>query len=302
LTENTAFRSGFVAVAGRTNVGKSTLLNALVGQKLSIVSDKPQTTRNIIRLIRTTDTSQMVFLDAPGFHRSHNRLSEYMDEAAEGALRDVDVILFLVEEDMAIGKGDMRILEALKDAECPVILVINKIDRIKREEVLKTIEMYSRYDWIDDIVPISARKNINIDTLVEVIESHLPEGPMFFPEDMVTDKNERFFVSEILREKILRLLSDEIPHGVAVEIQSMEERGNIMDIEAVIYCEKKTHKAIIIGKGGEMLKRIATKARTDMEELTGMKVALNVWVKVRDDWRDRESSLREFGYENEEDL
>ena len=302
MTENTAFRSGFVAVAGRTNVGKSTLLNALVGQKLSIVSDKPQTTRNIIRLIRTTDTSQMVFLDAPGFHRSHNRLSEYMDEAAEGALRDVDVILFLVEEDMAIGKGDMRILEALKDAECPVILVINKIDRIKREEVLKKIEMYSRYDWIDDIVPISARKNINIDTLVEVIESHLPEGPMFFPEDMVTDKNERFFVSEILREKILRLLSDEIPHGVAVEIQSMEERGNIMDIEAVIYCEKKTHKAIIIGKGGEMLKRIATKARTDMEELTGMKVALNVWVKVRDDWRDRESSLREFGYENEEDL
>ncbi|MBQ1465410.1 MAG: GTPase Era [Eubacteriaceae bacterium] len=291
------FRSGFVAVAGRTNVGKSTLLNALVGQKLSIVSDKPQTTRNIIRLIRTTQRSQMVFLDAPGLHRSHNRLSEYMDEAALSTLRDVDVILFLVEEDMAIGRGDMRILETLADPPCPVILVINKIDRIKREEVLRKIEMYSSYPQISEIVPVSARKKINIDTLVEVIEKYLPEGEPFFPEDMVTDRSERFFVSEILREKILRMLSDEIPHGVAVEISKMQERGNILDIEAVIYCEKKSHKAIIIGKGGEMLKRIASRARVDMEEMTDMKVNLDVWVKVRDDWREKEYDLKEFGYD-----
>ena len=294
-----AFRSGFVAVAGRTNVGKSTLLNALVGQKLSIVSDKPQTTRNIIRLIRTTDTSQMVFLDAPGLHRSRNRLSEYMDEAALSTLRDVDVILFLVEEDMAIGRGDMRILETLADPPCPVILVINKIDRIKREEVLRKIEMYTSYPQISEIVPVSARKKINIDTLVEVIEKYLPEGEPFFPEDMVTDRSERFFVSEILREKILRMLSDEIPHGVAVEISKMQERGNILDIEAVIYCEKKSHKAIIIGKGGEMLKRIASRARVDMEEMTDMKVNLDVWVKVRDDWREKEYDLKEFGYDQE---
>lgn len=294
------FKSGFIAVAGRTNVGKSTLLNALVGQKLSIVSDKPQTTRNIIRLVRTSDRSQMVFLDAPGFHKPKNKLGTFMTDVADSSLNDVDVVLFLVEEDISIGPGDRRILERLKDAQTPVILVINKIDKVKREEILKKIEMYSQYDWIDEIVPVSAYKGINIDTLVEVIEKYLPVGPRFFPDDVVTDRTEKFFTAEILREKILRLLNDEIPHGIAVEITKMSERGNILDVDAEIYCEKKSHKAIIIGKNGEMLKRIATKARLDIEELTDMKVNLNVWVKVKSDWRERDYDLKEFGYIKDE--
>lgn len=294
------FKSGFIAVAGRTNVGKSTLLNALVGQKLSIVSDKPQTTRNIIRLVRTSERSQMVFLDAPGFHKPKNKLGTFMTDVADSSLNDVDVVLFLVEEDISIGPGDRRILERLKDAQTPVILVINKIDKVKREEILKKIEMYSQYDWIDEIVPVSAYKGINIDTLVEVIEKYLPVGPRFFPDDVVTDRTEKFFTAEILREKILRLLNDEIPHGIAVEITKMSERGNILDVDAEIYCEKKSHKAIIIGKNGEMLKRIATKARLDIEELTDMKVNLNVWVKVKSDWRERDYDLKEFGYIKDE--
>ncbi len=296
------FKSGFVAVAGRTNVGKSTLLNALVGQKISIVSDKPQTTRNIIRLIRTTETSQMAFLDAPGFHKPKNKLGNFMTESADNSLNDVDVILFLVEDDCAIGPGDRRILDRLKGVETPVILVINKIDRGPREEVLKKIEMYAKYDFINEIVPVSAAKNINLDTLVEVIEKYLPEGPEFFPEDMVTDRTERFIVSEIIREKLLRSLSDEIPHGIAVEVTKMKERGNILDVEADIFCEKKSHKAIIIGKNGETLKRIATRARLDIEELTDMKVNLNVWVKIRDDWRDNSPALKELGYTQEENI
>lgn len=294
------FKSGFIAVAGRTNVGKSTLLNALVGQKLSIVSDKPQTTRNIIRLVRTSERSQMVFLDAPGFHKPKNKLGTFMTDVADNSLNDVDVVLFLVEEDISIGPGDRRILERLKNAQTPVILVINKIDKVKREEILKKIEMYSQYEWIDEIVPVSAYKGINIDTLVEVIEKYLPVGPRFFPDDVVTDRTEKFFTAEILREKILRLLNDEIPHGIAVEITKMSERGNILDVDAEIYCEKKSHKAIIIGKNGEMLKRIATKARLDIEELTDMKVNLNVWVKVKSDWRERDYDLKEFGYIKDE--
>lgn len=294
------FKSGFIAVAGRTNVGKSTLLNSLVGQKLSIVSDKPQTTRNIIRLVRTSERSQMVFLDAPGFHKPKNKLGTFMTDVADSSLNDVDVVLFLVEEDISIGPGDRRILERLKNAQTPVILVINKIDKVKREEILKKIEMYSQYEWIDEIVPVSAYKGINIDTLVEVIEKYLPVGPRFFPDDVVTDRTEKFFTAEILREKILRLLNDEIPHGIAVEITKMSERGNILDVDAEIYCEKKSHKAIIIGKNGEMLKRIATKARLDIEELTDMKVNLNVWVKVKSDWRERDYDLKEFGYIKDE--
>lgn len=294
------FKSGFVAVAGRTNVGKSTLLNALVGQKLSIVSDKPQTTRNIIRLVRTTDTSQMVFLDAPGFHKPKNKLGTFMTDVADSSLNDVDMVLFLVEEDLAIGPGDRRILERLKETDTPVILVINKIDKVKREEILQKIDMYSKYEWIDEIVPVSAYKQINIDTLVEVIEKYLPIGPRFFPDDVLTDRTERFFTAEILREKILRMINDEIPHGIAVEIKKMSERGNILDIDAEIYCEKKSHKAIIIGKNGEMLKKIATKARIDIEELTDMKVNLNVWVKVKNDWRERDYDLKEFGYIKDE--
>ncbi|NLW70109.1 MAG: GTPase Era [Eubacteriaceae bacterium] len=296
------FKSGFIAVAGRTNVGKSTILNALVGQKLSIVSDKPQTTRNIIRMIRTTESSQMIFLDAPGFHKPRTRLGEYMDEAALSSLNDVDLILFVVEEDIAIGPGDRHILQTLEGSSAPVILVINKIDKGPRENVLKKIELYKDYEFIREIVPVSANKNINLDTLIEVIEKYLPLGPRYFPEDMVTDRAERFTVSELIREKMLICLKEEVPHGTAVSIEKMTQRGNIYDIEAVIYCEKKSHKGIIIGRGGEMLKRIATLARRDLEYLLDMKVNLNVWVKLREDWTDNLSDLKNLGYsgENEE--
>ncbi len=292
------FKSGFIAVVGRTNVGKSTLLNALVGQKLSIVSDKPQTTRNNIRLIRTTETSQMVFIDTPGFHKPKSKLSAFMLESAGSSVKDVDLVLFLVEEDTKIGRGDSMLIEKLKGVDEPVILVINKIDKVPREELLAKIALYQKYEFIDEIVPVSALKNENIDTLVEVIEQYLPEGPMFFPEDMVTDRAERFVVSEIIREKALRYLQMEIPHGIAVEIMAMKERedGQLIDIDVNIYCEKKSHKGIIIGKGGEMLKRIGTSARRDIESMLECQVNLNLWVKVRDSWRDKAFDLKELGY------
>jgi len=292
------FKSGFIAVVGRTNVGKSTLLNALVGQKLSIVSDKPQTTRNNIRLIRTTEDSQMVFIDTPGFHKPKSKLSAFMLESAGSSVKDVDLVLFLVEEDTKIGRGDSMLIEKLKDVDVPVILVINKIDKVPKEELLAKIALYQGYDFIDEIVPVSALKNENIDTLVKVIEEYLPEGPMFFPEDMITDRAERFVVSEIVREKALRYLQMEIPHGIAVEVMAMKERedGSLIDIDINIYCEKKSHKGIIIGKGGEMLKRIGTAARRDIEGMLDTKVNLNLWVKVRDSWRDKAFDLKELGY------
>ena len=292
------FKSGFIAVVGRTNVGKSTLLNALVGQKLSIVSDKPQTTRNNIRLIRTTDTSQMVFIDTPGFHKPKSKLSAFMLESAGSSVKDVDLVLFLVEEDNKIGRGDSMLIEKLKDVDVPVILVINKMDKIPREELLSKMALFSGYDFIDEIVPVSALKNENIDSLVKVIEDYLPEGPMFFPEDMITDRAERFVVSEIVREKALRYLQMEIPHGIAVEVMSMKERedASLIDIDINIYCEKKSHKGIIIGKGGEMLKRIGTAARRDIEGMLDTKVNLNLWVKVRDSWRDKAFDLKDLGY------
>ncbi len=292
------FKSGFIAVVGRTNVGKSTLLNALVGQKLSIVSDKPQTTRNNIRLIRTTETSQMVFIDTPGFHKPKSKLSAFMLESAGSSVKDVDLVLFLVEEDTKIGRGDSMLIEKLQDVDVPVILVINKIDKVPKEELLAKMALYQKYEFIDEIVPVSALKNENIDTLVSVIENYLPEGPMFFPEDMVTDRAERFVVSEIIREKALRYLQMEIPHGIAVEIMAMKERedGQLVDIDVNIYCEKKSHKGIIIGKGGEMLKRIGTSARRDIESMLECRVNLNLWVKVRDSWRDKSFDLKELGY------
>ncbi len=297
------YKSGFIAVAGRTNVGKSTLLNALIGQKISIVSDRPQTTRNIIRLIRTTDTSQMIFLDSPGFHKPKNKLGRYMSESAEESLSQVDLILFLVEEDIAIGPGDRRLIDSLSQQNIPVVLVINKIDKVPREEILKKIELYKDYEFIKDIVPVSAYKGINIDTLVEVMESYLPEGPMFFPEDMITDRAEKFLIGEILREKMLRYVKEEIPHGIAVEITSMKQRNkDFYDIEATVFCEKKTHKGIIIGKDGAMLKRIATSARKAMEDMLDCRVNLCVWVKVMDDWRDKPNSLKEFGYVKDKDI
>lgn len=292
------FKSGFIAVVGRTNVGKSTLLNALIGQKVSIVSDKPQTTRNNIRLIRTTRQSQMIFIDTPGFHKPKSRLGSFMVDSANSAVKDVDLILFLVEEDVFIGRGDALIIEKLKNTRSPVILVINKIDKIAKEELLKKMALYKQYAFITEIVPVSALKGDNIGVLIETMEKYLPYGPMYFPEDMVTDKAERFIVQEIVREKILNLLMQEVPHGVAVEVTLMKQRpsGTIMDIEVNIYCERKSHKGILIGKNGEMLKKIGTRSRLDIEAMLDAKVNLSLWVKVRDDWRDKSFDLKELGY------
>lgn len=297
------FKSGFIAVVGRTNVGKSTLLNALIGQKVSIVSDKPQTTRNNIRLIRTTETSQMVFIDTPGFHKPKTKLGTFMVDAAGASVRDVDLVLLLVEEEAFIGKGDRMVLDKLASSGVPVILVINKIDKVPKEELLKKIELFKEFPFLNEIIPISALKSENVDTLVASIESYLPEGPMFFPDDMVTDRAERFLVQELIREKILRFLEQEVPHGVAVEVMSMKERpnGTLTDIDVNIYCERKSHKGILIGKNGEMLKKIGTAARRDIEDMLDAKVNLSLWVKVRDDWRDRPYDLNDLGYKKDDE-
>lgn len=301
---NNNFKSGFISIVGRTNVGKSTLLNLLLGQKISIVSNRPQTTRNNIRCIRTTDSSQMVFIDTPGFHKPKSKLSDYMVEVAGESYKEVDVILFLVEEDTTIGKGDEFLIEKLKKEKTPVILVINKIDKITKDEILGKIKLYEKYDFIKEIVPISAIKGENINELVEVIEKYLPIGPMYFPEDMVTDRSERFVISELIREKILRSLKEEIPHGTAVEIMLMKKRDNkdLYDIEANIYTERENHKRIIIGKNGSMLKKIGSSSRREIEEMLGTKVNLKLWVKVKDEWRDKPNILNSLGYNKKDEL
>ncbi|EDS73649.1 ribosome biogenesis GTPase Era [Anaerofustis stercorihominis DSM 17244] len=301
---NNNFKSGFISIVGRTNVGKSTLLNLLLGQKISIVSNRPQTTRNNIRCIRTTGTSQMVFIDTPGFHKPKSKLSDYMVEVAGESYKEVDVILFLVEEDTTIGKGDEFLIEKLKKEKTPVILVINKIDKITKEEILGKIKLYEKYDFIKEIVPISAMKGENINELVEVIEKYLPQGPMYFPEDMVTDRSERFVISELIREKILRSLKEEIPHGTAVEVMLMKKRNNkdLYDIEANIYTERENHKRIIIGKNGSMLKKIGSDSRREIEEMLGTKVNLKLWVKVKDEWRDKQNILNSLGYNKKDEL
>lgn len=301
---NNNYKSGFISIIGRTNVGKSTLLNTLIGQKISIISNRPQTTRNNIRCIRTTDTSQMVFIDTPGFHKPKSKLSDYMVEVAGESFKEVDLILFLVEEDLNIGRGDEFLLEKLKNEKTPVVLVINKIDKIKKEDILVKIKLYEQYDFIKDIVPISAFKGENIDTLVEIIEKYLPYGPMYFPEDMVTDRSERFVVSELIREKILRSLKEEIPHGTAVEVMQMKKRNDkeIYDIEANIYTERENHKRIIIGKGGNMLKKIGSESRKEIEQMLDCKVNLKLWVKVKDEWRDKPNILNSLGYNKKDEL
>lgn len=301
---NNNYKSGFISIIGRTNVGKSTLLNTLIGQKISIISNRPQTTRNNIRCIRTTDTSQMVFIDTPGFHKPKSKLSDYMVEVAGESFKEVDLILFLVEEDLNIGKGDEFLLEKLKNEKTPVVLVINKIDKIKKEDILVKIKLYEKYDFIKDIVPISAFKGENIDTLVKIIEKYLPYGPMYFPEDMVTDRSERFVVSELIREKILRSLKEEIPHGTAVEVMQMKKRDDkeIYDIEANIYTERENHKRIIIGKGGNMLKKIGSESRKEIEQMLDCKVNLKLWVKVKDEWRDKPNILNSLGYNKKDEL
>lgn len=302
MEENVQKKSGFVTLVGRPNVGKSTLMNHLIGQKIAITSDKPQTTRNRIQTVYTDERGQIIFLDTPGIHKAKNKLGEYMVDVAEHTLKEVDVILWLVEPTTFIGAGERHIAEQLSKVKTPVILVINKIDTLKKqEEILTFIDAYKDVCDFAEIVPLSALKEKNTDLLLDLLFKYLPYGPMFYDEDTVTDQPMRQIASELIREKALRLLNDEIPHGIAVTIEKMRERGNkIMDIEASIVCERDSHKGIIIGKGGSMLKRIGTDARKEIEAMLEMKVNLQFWVKVRKEWRDSELYMKNYGYDKKD--
>ena len=300
IQNGAAQKSGTAVIIGRPNVGKSTLMNELIGQKIAITSDKPQTTRNRIQTVYTDERGQIIFLDTPGMIRkSKNKLGQYMINVARHTLADADVVIWLVEASDYIGESDKEIAASLKDTKKPLILAINKTDMLgRKEEVLPIIEKYQRLVKADEIVPISALKAKNTDELLNVIFRYLPAGPMYFDEDTVTDQPMRQIAAEIVREKALRMLSDEIPHGIAVVVDRMTERNaSLMDVEATVVCERESHKAIIIGKGGSMLKRIGTSARRDIEELTGMQVNLKLWVKVRDSWRDSDIQMKNFGYD-----
>lgn len=300
MKENAAFKSGFVTLIGRPNVGKSTLMNCLIGQKIAITSNKPQTTRNRIQTVYTSEEGQIVFLDTPGIHKAKNKLGDYMVNVAEKTLSEVDVILWLVEPSNFIGAGERHIIEQLKKTNTPVILVINKIDTVKKEQLFENIDTYRKeYDFAE-IVPVSALKADNTEELISCIMKYLPYGPAFYDEDTVTDQPMRQIVAELIREKALRLLAEEIPHGVAVSIESMKFRKNIVDIEATIVCERESHKGIIIGKSGSMLKKIGSLARPEIEDMLEKQANLQLWVKVKKDWRDSDFLLKNFGY-NEKD-
>lgn len=290
------FKSGFAVLIGRPNVGKSTLMNRLIGQKIAITSSKPQTTRNRIQTVYTSKEGQIVFVDTPGIHKAKNRLGDYMVNIAQRSLTEVDVILWLVEPSGFIGAGERHILEQLRKVKLPVILVMNKIDTVKKEELLGFIDTYRREMEFAEIVPVSALKNDNTDELIKCIMKYLPYGPAFYDEDTITDQPKRQIVAELIREKALRCLDEEIPHGIAVMIEKMKWRDGIVDIDATIICERESHKGIIIGKQGAMLKKIGTSARRDVEELLEGRVNLQLWVKVKKDWRDSEFLLKNFGY------
>lgn len=295
-------KTGFATLIGRPNVGKSTLMNRLIGQKIAITSNKPQTTRNRIQTVYTCDQGQIVFLDTPGIHKAKNKLGEYMVNVAERTLREVDVILWLVEPTDFIGAGERHIAEQLEKANTPVILVINKIDMVKKEEILGFIDAYRKLYDFEEIVPVSARNGDNTDILIEQIFKYLPYGPQFYDEDTVTDQPMRQIVAELIREKALHSLNEEIPHGIAVSIDRMKERkgGQVMDIDATIICERDSHKGIIIGKQGVMLKKIGSAARYEIEQMLEMKVNLQLWVKVKKDWRDSDYLIKNFGYDKKE--
>ena len=294
------FKSGFVTLIGRPNVGKSTLMNHLIGQKIAITSNKPQTTRNRIQTVLTMEDAQIVFLDTPGIHKSKNKLGDYMVNVAERTLNEVDVALWLVEPTNFIGAGERHIIEQLKKTKTPVILVINKTDTVKKDDIYAFIDTYRKEMDFAEIVPVSALKGSNTDELVKCIVKYLPYGQPFYDEDTVTDQPMRQIVAELIREKALRLLEDEIPHGIAVSIESMKEKGKVCHIEATIICERDSHKGIIIGKGGQMLKKIGSTARPDIEDLLEMQVNLQLWVKVKKDWRDSDFLLKNFGYDPKE--
>ena len=294
------FKSGFVTLIGRPNVGKSTLMNKILGEKLSIVSNKPQTTRNNIQTILTKENYQIVFVDTPGIHKPKHKLGEYMVNIAERSLNEVDVVLWLVEPSNFIGAGEKHIIEQLKKVKTPVILVINKIDMVKREEILAFIDTYRKeYDFAE-IVPVSARTGDNTDELVKVILNYLPYGPQFYDEDTVTDQPERQIVAELIREKALHCLNEEIPHGIAVAIDQMKMNKKVCHIDATIICERDSHKGIIIGKQGSMLKKIGSTARYEIERLLDCKVNLKLWVKVQKNWRDSDYMMKNFGYREDD--
>ena len=301
-TDTKEFKSGFVTLIGRPNVGKSTLMNHLIGQKIAITSEKPQTTRNRIQTVYTDERGQIIFLDTPGIHKAKNKLGEYMVNVAENTLKEVDVILWLVEPTTFIGAGERHIAEQLSKIKTPVILVINKIDTVKsKEEILTFIAAYKDILNFAEIIPVSALKEMNIEDVKSSIFKYLPAGPQFYDEDTVPDQPMRQIAAELIREKALRMLDDEIPHGIAVVIDQMKERPNgIIDVDATIVCERDSHKGIIIGKGGSMLKRIGTAARMEIENLMDTKVNLKLWVKVRREWRDSDMYMKNYGYNPKE--
>ena len=292
------FKSGFVSIVGRPNVGKSTLMNNVVGEKIAIMSDKPQTTRNTIQAVYTDEEAQVVFLDTPGIHKPKNKLGEFMVKSATDAFKNVDLVLFVVDESKKIGPGDRKIIDDLKNIKTPVVLVLNKIDQLNEEELFDLMKMYNAEGVFEQIVPISALKGRNINELLKVIKSHLEEGPQYFPDYMITDQPERVLVSELIREKVLHYIHDEVPHGVAVEIERMKSRKDkeIVDISAVIYCERDSHKGIIIGKNGRKLKGIGKSATADIELLLGSQANLQLWVKVKENWRNLQNYVSNFGY------
>lgn len=297
----TTHKSGFAAIVGRPNVGKSTLLNCVVGQKIAIMSDKAQTTRNKIQGVYTTPDAQIVFIDTPGIHKPKHRLGDFMVETAYSALREVDVTLFMISADQKRGKGDDFIIERLRKNETPVFLVINKIDKVHPDELLAIIEDYAAQMTFAEIVPISATEGNNFETLMRLVIDQMPEGPQYFPEDQITDHPEYFIVSELVREKVLLLTRDEVPHSVAVVVDSMKrDENDKIHIQATIVVERDSQKGIIIGKGGKMLKQIGTKARLDIEHLLDDKVYLELWVKVQKDWRDKQTFLTDYGYRNDD--
>lgn len=296
------FKSGFVAIIGRPNVGKSTLMNYLIGQKIAITSKKPQTTRNKIQTVYTCEDGQIIFLDTPGIHKAKNKLGEYMVNVAEQTLKDVDVILWLVEPTTYIGAGEKHIAEQLQKTSLPVILVINKVDTVKKEDILQVIDNYRKLYDFAEIIPASALRGQNTKDIVNSLFKYMPYGPMFYDEDTVTDQPQRQIVAEIIREKALHALDEEIPHGIAVTIEKMRERKgqHIVDIEATIICERDSHKGIIIGKQGSMLKKIGSNARFEIEKMLEERVNLKIWVKVKKDWRDSDTLMKNFGYNKKE--
>ena len=294
------YKSGFVTLIGRPNVGKSTLMNYLIGQKIAITSNKPQTTRNRIQTVLTTEEGQIIFVDTPGIHKAKNKLGEYMVNVAERTLNEVDAVLWLVEPTTFIGAGEKHIADQLKKVTSPVILVINKVDSVKKEEVLASIAAYQDIYDFAAIVPVSARSGENTKELLKVVYQYLPYGPQFYDEDTITDQPERQIVAELIREKALHCLNEEIPHGIAVVIDSMKKKGKVMHIDATIICERDSHKGIIIGKQGSMLKKIGSTARYEIEKMLDMQANLKLWVKVKKDWRDSDFLVKNFGYREDE--